>query len=280
LDEAHEILWGIDLNHIWTRGMPLPWYFRTRASYLKSHYEEMLAGARQGLEVFPGNWHLLRHEIVGLILTGQAEAAVALATALERMDSSRGSHPGEELLMIASELAHAGFQEAGRDFGERAIEWCLAQGRHTYRGTLAEAHLFLSQPEDALPLIEALFEQDPENLRFHGLHGVALAQAGDPEAAEAESKWLAEVRIPYVRGENTAWRASITAYLGEKDEAVELLRQAFDEGLHWWMLHYPWRNSPLWGYPPYEQFVQPRIDRAPHRATENAGLQRGPASPR
>ncbi len=42
---------------------------------------------------------------------------------------------------------------------------------------------------------------------------------------------LARLHVPYLRGSHTLWRARIAALLGNRDEAVQILRPAFREGV-------------------------------------------------
>lgn len=60
---------------------------------------------------------------------------------------------------------------------------------------------------------------------------------------------------PYLYGE--LWRASIAAQLGDRDEAVDLLREALAQGQSYDRLHGNATLEPR-GYPPYEELVSPR----------------------
>jgi len=47
--------------------------------------------------------------------------------------------------------------------------------------------------------------------------------------------------------------------MGERDEAVELLRRAFAQGLAYGLwIHVDPDLEPLRGYPPYEEIVRPK----------------------
>jgi hypothetical protein len=95
-------------------------------------------------------------------------------------------------------------------------------------------------------------------MSIHGLHGLALAIAGDREGAEAEERWLEELDRPGLLGYNTLSRAEIVAHLGRKDESIRLLRQASREGLHYIEIVVdPWLE-PLWDYEPYQQLIAPK----------------------
>jgi hypothetical protein len=60
-------------------------------------------------------------------------------------------------------------------------------------------------------------------------------------------------------GEHAYRRAAISALLGERDEAVELLRETFVRGHHYSKrLHREMDLEPLRDYPPYQELVRPK----------------------
>ncbi len=64
---------------------------------------------------------------------------------------------------------------------------------------------------------------------------------------------------PYRYGEATSWRASIAAQLGEPDDAMALLHEAYRQGYPYglWLRHREQLRS-LQGYRPFERFMQPK----------------------
>jgi hypothetical protein len=61
---------------------------------------------------------------------------------------------------------------------------------------------------------------------------------------------------PYIRGAHTYGRARIAAALGERDRAVDLLREAFAEGQALaWGTHGDYVFERLRGYAPFEQLT-------------------------
>ena len=105
------------------------------------------------------------------------------------------------------------------------------------------------------------------------MHGAGASQAGYQEEAvrafgrafgRAEG-WILEDWVrsafdePYQRGDHTAWRAVIAAALGERAEATDLLRQAFDEGqfLHDGRFHYFAEMDSVRDYAPFQRALRP-----------------------
>lgn len=91
--------------------------------------------------------------------------------------------------------------------------------------------------------------------------GFCAARRGDREEAMRVSDWLATVERerPYSHGDYTYWRAGITAWLGDKAEAVNLLRAAYRQGKTYGLwLHRQIDFESLRGYPAFEEFVRPK----------------------
>jgi Flp pilus assembly protein TadD len=110
---------------------------------------------------------------------------------------------------------------------------------------------------------EELLEESPaDTIALAGLGAIA-ARLGESERARAISQQLAGRP-----GGQALGRASIAALLGEREEAVELLREALHQigttGINrdwgWYMLqrHQDMDLESLHGYPPFEQFLRPR----------------------
>jgi hypothetical protein len=113
-------------------------------------------------------------------------------------------------------------------------------------------------------LFERLTEEYPENITFLGYSGLVAARSGNRGSALQVSDRLAALEDPYLFGQNTYWRACIAAALGERERAVDLLRQAFAEG-EWYsrvILHYYWNSQidfeSLQNYPPFQELMRPK----------------------
>ncbi len=63
------------------------------------------------------------------------------------------------------------------------------------------------------------------------MRGTLAARLGDRTGALEISEALRQLKSPYLFGRQTSRRACIAAVLGERDQAVALLRQAFAEGV-------------------------------------------------
>jgi len=236
------------------------WYWEhlAWANHAVGRFQGALDAAREGRARFPEFVNLRWREIQALVAMGRLEETVPLLDELERMEPDEINSPGVALQRVATDLARFGHREEARRMAERAIDWYLARDPEGYQSGRARGLLLANRPRDALGLLESMVEEDPDNITLRGLLGVALALTDDPTRAEAQATWLEELDRPFLHGSNTYWRAAILGHLGRKDEAVRLLRRAFEEGLSHQLRHPDPLLLPLWDYEPFEELMAPK----------------------
>jgi tetratricopeptide (TPR) repeat protein len=176
---------------------------------------------------------------------------------VEGMEPAFGSTPANVFGWLAGDFAKMGHEEESQDMAQRALDWCEAQDPDEYVRFRAWALLFLERPEQAMPLIEQVLDEDPENGAFRGWRGIALAQQGDVAGAEEEAAWLEPLDLPYQHGSKAIWRAGIYAHLGQPDKAVELVRQAIRDGYSWFALTRDLLLVPLWENEEFQRILHP-----------------------
>ena len=112
---------------------------------------------------------------------------------------------------------------------------------------------------DADTLFAELIREIPNNVEYRGYRAVSLAHLGRRDEAMAIDRWLEQIDRPYLSGAHTRWRAAIAAALGDRERALQLLHQAYDEGME---LDYYHHRDPEWeslrNYRPYQEFVRAR----------------------
>jgi hypothetical protein len=64
--------------------------------------------------------------------------------------------------------------------------------------------------------------------------------------------------VPYDRGATTFERARIAVVLGQREQAMDLMRQSRAEGKRINEFHLASEFHPLLGYPPFDAFFAPR----------------------
>jgi tetratricopeptide (TPR) repeat protein len=246
----------------WT---PAIWRRLGQAYHLLGRYGEELEVARDLQEFFPDDPEERGYEVAipAMAALGRLEELEALVE-----DRNLKGRPGTEphwFSMAASELEVHGHPEAAHEFWERTVRFLRSRPdpletspaspwHHWYAG---QAHLALDQAEEARPRFEGCVRTLPLYC-VAGL-GIVEAKLGNRHAAEELAQRLAEWDDRYMFGWNTLFRAGIRAYLGDLDVAVELLEQTVAEGYNDWMfLHRTQFLKPLWGYPPFEEFLRPK----------------------
>ena len=91
-----------------------------------------------------------------------------------------------------------------------------------------------------------------------GYLALALAQIGDTARARQIADSLGSLRQPFLRGLNTYWRALILAALGDREIALQLLRQSVTQGRTMDQWHCVPELNVLRGYPAFDQLLRPR----------------------
>ena len=81
---------------------------------------------------------------------------------------------------------------------------------------------------------------------------------GDREEAIRISEELRKLDKPYLHGLNTYWRSAIVALLGEKEQALDLIRYALEEGRTHSILYWNIDYESLEDYPPFVELKRPK----------------------
>ena len=115
---------------------------------------------------------------------------------------------------------------------ERAVTWYRDRpteewGTNRYREWLGTALYDAGRWEEAEPLATALVADNPDRLLFRGLAAAVAARRGDDLAVQ---QYL-EFDQPRDRGLLTALAARVAMIEGDADRALELLSQAFLDGV-------------------------------------------------
>ena len=85
------------------------------------------------------------------------------------------------------------------------------------------------------------------------------ARLGDRAEALRISVGLTGLNDTYDFGRDVYWQACIAALLGEREQAMVLLRESFARGRSFTdQLHRDMDLEPLPGYPPFEEFLRPK----------------------
>lgn len=110
----------------------------------------------------------------------------------------------------------------------------------------------------AKKIFEVLYDENPEDLHNLGFLGVLTARIGNREEATRTSEELKSIERPNLHGENTHLKSCIAAILGDKEQAVELIRDSLAKGRPYHILHWDMGYENLDDYPPSIELKKPK----------------------
>jgi DNA-binding SARP family transcriptional activator/TolB-like protein len=270
--EAVRIFAQIDPQRGELRGWPFYWIKLTEAHHLLGEYRRELQSARQFRQQSPEYSNALHIELRALVAAGRVTEALQ---ALEDYLASPGDGPfwGPVLMReTALELRAHGHTQAAQKLFTRGLEAYLAlptEEQATRLLGLATAYNLAGRWAEAEEVLRSYAAQRPDNLaewpyispmlEVHGQLGTLAALQGNRAEAERISAMLEALERPYLFGEHTYWRARIAALLGERDEALALLRAAYAQGYKWWLpLHREPDLESLRDHPAFRELLRPK----------------------
>jgi tetratricopeptide (TPR) repeat protein len=233
------------------------------AYHAMGNYQRELEVVQRGLESFPESFDLRRHEVSVLAALGRLESVNKVIDETLLLQS-RGTTSGDVMLEAARELRAHGHLDASQAMANRAIAWYRARPSaeattEDARAGLALALTLAARSEEARAVYEKLTADFPGKLGYRGSLALLAASRGDRAAAQRVSEELRLMERPRLLGANTYQRARIAAVLGERDQAVELLGQAFAEGMSFGLrIHQDSAFGGMRDYPPFQDLLKPK----------------------
>ncbi len=146
------------------------------------------------------------------------------------------------------------------EIANRAVEWYKSHlTPTTYRYGLARALYLAKRWDEAHPIFEKLAAENLDNIDYKGFLGTLAARRGNREKALEIFNELQQTDQPYLFGEHTYWCARISSLLGDREQAVVLLKEAFAQGYESPIdLHRDMDLESLRDYPPFQELVRPK----------------------
>jgi len=238
------------------------WARRTDARHLLGRHEEELALARQARERHPSSLLARGNEAYALAALGRiAELERALDDAVT-LEGRRAQNPGQLLRAAAAELAAHGHAEAAANVAARAVAWYRSRpagalDQPALRLELGLALYLAGHLEGAAAVARELLELDARDHRHHSLAARVAARRGDARTARRHLAALTE--LPDERGEVYLARARVSALLGEREAALDLLREGLAQGLEFSLFfHRDPDLATLAGWEPYDELMRPK----------------------
>ena len=241
------------------------WGVLTTAHDMLGNYKQELKEVRRCRKQFPESAEALSYEAWPLAALGRTKDLQNLFRESAALPTESGNSPGDIMLIAGRELQAHGFKEDAVRVLNQALEWF--EGRPDQEKTSAENRFsragtfyILGKWDEAKVLFEELHTDTPDDVNYLGALGAVAVQLGNEEEALKISKQLEEDQRPYLFGNPAYWRARIAALLGDKEGAVNLIRQATKQGYTYEHLHlHPCEDfESLADYPPYVQLMKPK----------------------
>jgi tetratricopeptide (TPR) repeat protein len=233
------------------------------AYHMLGNFKKELEVAKKGEKYYPEVVRLLAIEARSNAAQGKIDK---VREVIERSltAASATTTPGDVMVEAAQELRAHGHKEDSLKISDEAVEWYKGRpaeetAKEENRYYLADALYLAERWEEAQKIFEALLAEKPDNIDYKGYLGTIAARLGDREKALRISDELKALTKPYLFGEHTYWRARIASLLGDKEQAVALLRESFAQGRTYGVyLHRDMDLEPLRDYPPFRELIKPK----------------------
>jgi tetratricopeptide (TPR) repeat protein len=239
-------------------GTEFYWSDLTMSLHLLGEHERELEYVRTARQRNPDSPNALLLEVRALAALGSLDEVRELVALAE----SRATGSGEGFLTVLTSadqyLRPHGYTELADSLTRRAVEW--AETHQIRTSDYGVALLQLGRHEQAGVVFEELVAAEPEDPALLQWLATAEVGLGDRDAALAISERLVEIEArPFTYGNPTFGRALIAAELGDREQAVGLLYEAYDEGYQYTdaLRHMPQLQA-LQGYEPFERFMEPK----------------------
>lgn len=248
-----DLEWRRDEAHLY-------WRYRAMALHMLGRFDQELAEATVGRKRYPNNLELLMSEVRGLAALGRIEDV------WNRLYLARALHPPFDSVAVVAgmELRAHGYLQESREVFDQAAEWLAEVAPQEETGTRARALLARAlygaeRWSEAREVAGALLAESPNDLEALGMAGLAAARQGDSVAVSEVIDRLSGMPRRLARSEPLYLLASINAVLGQTDDGMRFLRQAYAEGKpHGLRLHRDMNLETLRGREDFRALLAPK----------------------
>ncbi len=248
----------------WRAGWYANVYWQTLAYHMIGDFQDELAVARRAEPEYPGSLDNCTVELRAGVLAPVNELDARLdhclgmtttpslrAWVYSRFARELRAHRRFDLARVYGDSAAAISRRIRSPDIRTAIYW-LELGR---------ALLASGRWAEAMTALERAAKPGGPPGNAAALLGIAAARAGDLQLADSLRRAFEADTDGVGRSQALLHRARITASMGHREEAVELLRAAMNPGGDAAERLHPMSGlDPLYGYPPFEELLQP-VDR-------------------
>jgi tetratricopeptide (TPR) repeat protein len=225
-------------------------------------HESELRHAEVGRRANPQDVRALVYVLRALAALGRIDAVRVRFDSIAASEPLGGYDPGRAWVEAATDLRAHGHDAARREALDRALGWYAAlpnAERARLRTGRAQALYAAERWDEARVLVDSIRLESPDDEVMHGLQGAIAARLGNTEETMRIDAELAAIDRPYSYGRPELWRAKIAAILGDREQAVSLLREAYEKGQGYGTRYlHDMDLESLRDYPPFEEWIRPK----------------------
>jgi len=262
--EAVEILENVDPTKGRMKEWVPYWEYLTQARHMLGDHRRELKDARRGRQQHPDSRNTTEFEVRALAALGRIDEIKLVLDELPSLPPDPSWGYAYPAAVAGLEFRAHGDTNMAHELFQLSIDRLRSHvpdeaSRRAHLYNLAQTLYWDGQWDESRGVFLQLSGEDPDDLDYRGYLGVVSARLNDLEAASRISNEMAMVDGPYLWGRNTLWRARIEALLGHREQAVELLRRAFNEGRTYGIwLHRDTDLESLRDYPPFQELIRPK----------------------
>jgi serine/threonine-protein kinase len=226
------------------------------AYHAAGDYRSELATYERGTKAFPTiTWPYTLSALAGL---GRAEQGVRFADSL-LTTTTRYGPAVYGVLGGAEEFGAHGDTTTEQRLARLVTVWFKTHASSSAAAAITRAHAwYLAGGLDSAAAVLRTLPRDSVTLTRVAALALVDAQRGDSSRARLVADSLAGTHPKWDFGQTTYWRAVIVARLGDKQQAVQLLRDANRQGRPMNTWHADEALAPLRGYRPFEALITPQ----------------------
>ena len=234
------------------------------AFHLLGRYDDELAASRRWRSIEQDRLNSRYGEARALAALGRFDELETLVTEARSFQRA-GVSAGDFMIYVSRCLRAHGQIERSREMADRAVQWFETTpleeaGTELCDQCRALALLMGERFEEARAIYENLAASSPDNRYYAISLGVCAARLGDRATAlEVDARVEELGDRPGAHGEAAYNRACLAAQLGDRDQALRFLRDAFAQGFPYGIhVHNDPDLEPLRDHSEFREIVRPK----------------------
>jgi tetratricopeptide (TPR) repeat protein len=233
------------------------------ANHLLGRHDEELRVAAIARKLFPTSFLSRTDELTALAALGRTDDLGRAVDETLSIAVSASGTPAGAIRAAAEDLRSHGRRAESIALARRAVAWyrgrpANVQTTATNRFALAMSLYVAEEWADAGAIASALIKEQPGSSAYNALAGAIAARTGDRGTAMKRAEALGQLPSE-PDGTVELRRAQLAALLGQREQAVALLRDAFARGLSMSTgLHRQMDFESLRGFAPFDELMRPK----------------------